>query len=189
MLGLFKEAWKDPVEDVGSTFLEPSCGNGNFLVAVLSRKMETIKKTYADKKDRQRKITNQDDVEFALMQSVASLYGIDISEENVLEARQRMFYDVKDFYANVLNTRKPKEGFWEGIQWILQKNIVLGDMLSHMEDIVLVEYTAPKKYFFKRREFRLSEMLPKGRKGGTLFEGKEISLKEYKPCHYLKLCF
>lgn len=164
-------------ENVENTLLEPSCGNGNFLVAILKRKLETIKTKYR----------NQIDAEFYMIKAVASIYGIDISEENVLEARERLFYEVKDFYSNSYNTKKATEGFWDSVRWIIEKNIVIGDMLNKIEDVVLVEYTTPKKYFFKRQEFRLIDQMKNKKKAETLFS-ITTPLQNYKISNYQKLC-
>ncbi len=164
-------------ENVENTFLEPSCGNGNFLVAILKRKLETIKTKYR----------NQIDAEFYMIKAVASIYGIDISEENVMEARGRLFYEVKDFYSNSYNTKKATEGFWDSVRWIIEKNIIVGDMLNKIEDIVLVEYMTPKKYFFKRQGFRLVEQI-KNKKGVETLFSDNISLQNYKISSYQKLC-
>ncbi len=164
-------------ENVENTFLEPSCGNGNFLVAILKRKLETIKTKYR----------NQIDAEFYMIKAVASIYGIDISEENVMEARERLFYEVKDFYSNSYNTKKAMEGFWDSVRWIIEKNIIIGDMLNKIEDVVLVEYTTPKKYFFKRQEFRLIDQMKNQKKAETLFS-ITTPLQNYKISNYQKLC-
>lgn len=164
-------------ENPEHTFLEPSCGNGNFLVAILKRKLETIKTKYR----------NQIDAEFYMIKAVASIYGVDISEENVLEARERLFYEVKDFYSNSYNTKKATEGFWGSVRWIIEKNIVLGDMLNKIEDVVFVEYTTPKKYFFKRQEFRLIDQMKNRKKVETLFVSSS-PLQNYKISNYQKLC-
>jgi len=92
---------KSQSEKIDSTFLEPACGNGNFLIAVLKRKLETIR----------RKHKKQEDIEFYTIIASASIYGIDISEENVEEARQRMLNEIKNFYYNIFNTRKTNKSF------------------------------------------------------------------------------
>lgn len=164
-------------ENVENTFLEPSCGNGNFLVAILKRKLETIKTKYR----------NQIDAEFYMIKAVASIYGIDISEENVMEARERLFYEVKDFYSNSYNTKKASDGFWESVRWIFERNIIIGDMLNRIEEVVLVEYTTPKKYFFKRQEFRLIDQMKNKKRAETLFS-ISTPLQNYKISNYHKLC-
>lgn len=54
------------------TFLEPACGNGNFLVKILERKLKNCK--------------NDKDIKTA----VGSIYGIDILPDNVQESKERM---------------------------------------------------------------------------------------------------
>lgn len=164
-------------ENIENTLLEPSCGNGNFLVAILKRKLDTIKS----------KFKKQPDIEFYIVKAVASIYGIDISEENVLEARQRMYNEVNNFYSNKFNTRKPNEGFWDSLNKVLEKNIIIGDVLNKFDEIILVEYTTPKTYYFKRQEFRLAEHLKSKKDSVTLFN-TGTPLKSYKISNYLKLC-
>jgi hypothetical protein len=164
-------------ENIENTLLEPSCGNGNFLVAILKRKLDTIKAKYK----------KQEDIEFYIIKAVASIYGIDISEENVLEARQRMYIEVNNFYSNKFNTRKPNEGFWDSLNDVLEKNIIIGDVLNKFHEIILVEYTTPRTYYFKRQEFRLDEQVRKKKGNEGLFE-TEVPLKSYKISNYLKLC-
>lgn len=165
-------------ENIENTFLEPSCGNGNFLVAILKRKLDTIKAKYK----------NQIDIEFYIIKAITSIYGIDISEENIKEARQRMLYEVKNFYSNKFNTRKPNEGFWESTNWVLERNIIVGDMLNKVDEIILVEYKAVgKRPVMKRQEFRLADQLKNGKRQNDLFKAKKL-LKSYRICNYLKLC-
>lgn len=164
-------------ENIENTLLEPSCGNGNFLVTILKRKLDTVKIKYR----------KQEDVEFYIIKAAASIYGIDISEENVLEARERMLNEIKNFYSYKFNTKKPNEGFWDSINWVLERNIIVGDMLNKVQEVVLIEHTTPKKYYFKRQEFELVDQLKNKKEINTLFEIKN-TLKNYKISHYLKLC-
>lgn len=63
-----KEVW----DNIESTFLEPTCGNGNFLVEIFSRKLESCK----DERDG--------------LKALASIVGLDIQEDNVIESRNRL---------------------------------------------------------------------------------------------------
>ncbi|MDP3726140.1 MAG: SAM-dependent DNA methyltransferase [bacterium] len=164
-------------ENVQNTFLEPACGNGNFLVEILKRKLDTVKSKYR----------KQLDVEFYILLAVSSIYGIDISEENVIEARERMLYTIKEFYSNTYNTRKPTDHFWDSVRWVLEHNIILGDMLNKIDKISLIEYSTPKKYFFKRQEFRLADQLKNKKSVVSLFESQSIP-KSYEICNYQQLC-
>lgn len=69
-----KEVW----DNIESTFLEPTCGNGNFLVEIFSRKLERCK----DERDG--------------LKALASIVGLDIQEDNVIESRKRL----KDIYLS-----------------------------------------------------------------------------------------
>jgi type I restriction-modification system DNA methylase subunit len=51
------------------TFLEPSCGNGNFLVQILQRKLNNNHQP---------------------LQALSTIYGVDIMKDNVVESRKRM---------------------------------------------------------------------------------------------------
>lgn len=59
-------------ENIDSTFLEPACGNGNFLVEILSRKLQRCK------------------TEEEVYRAYNSIYGIDILPDNCEEAKERM---------------------------------------------------------------------------------------------------
>ena len=64
-----EEMWMN----VETTFLEPACGTGNFLVEILERKFKLC-----------------EDWQDGLI-ALKSVYGIDIQMDNVIEARQRLF--------------------------------------------------------------------------------------------------
>lgn len=92
-------------QDIHSTFLEPSCGTGNFLAEILKRKLALCK----DETD--------------VLAAYNSIYGIDILEDNVDETRQRLFNILPD-YAMCVGVV---------VLDILRKNIVCGDALKIMQ--------------------------------------------------------
>ena len=63
-----KEIW----QNIDSTFLEPACGNGNFIVEILKRKLELCKK------------------ENEVYRAYNSIWGIDILQDNCEETKSRM---------------------------------------------------------------------------------------------------
>ena len=101
-----------------STFLEPACGDGNFLAEVLDRKLKSIKS--------RNKITKLD-YQIDIFIVVSSLYGIDIQIENVARCKERLLNKVENFYRS--NYTEDHE-FFEVIKFVLSKNIVLGDALT-----------------------------------------------------------
>lgn len=100
-----KEIW----ENLDSTFLEPTCGNGNFLVEILRRKLALCK--------------NENDV----LRAYKSIYGIDIQADNVLEARARMLKMAKGYITNPYNLIE--------ISDILSKNIICGNSLDILKQL------------------------------------------------------
>src|SRR5207244_13533225 len=66
---------RQETERIESRFLEPACGDGNFLAVVLERKLAVVRKRYR---------RSQFEYERNAVVAVGSLYGIDILEANVL---------------------------------------------------------------------------------------------------------
>ena len=58
-------------------FLEPACGDGNFLVEIVRQRLMRIKQTPtyrpADKR------------EYAIIKMISTMYGVDIAEDNIAE--------------------------------------------------------------------------------------------------------
>src|SRR2546428_2044964 len=69
-------------ERIESRFLEPACGNGNFLAALLERKLEVVERRYGKA---------QVECERYAVLAVSSIYGIDILEDNIQQCRHRLF--------------------------------------------------------------------------------------------------
>ena len=72
---------KDETERADSRFLEPACGNGNFMVEILRRKLEAVTRRYG---------TSRGEWAEKAVCALCSIYGIDILEDNVKEARRRL---------------------------------------------------------------------------------------------------
>ena len=60
---------REETERVDSRFLEPACGDGNFLAEILTRKLAVVKKKYGK---------SFSDYEKNAVLAVSSLYGVDI---------------------------------------------------------------------------------------------------------------
>jgi hypothetical protein len=135
MLDLIPEAFAS----IDFRFLEPAAGDGNFLVAILERKIASI-----DEADHG---GTEHWYEFALLRCLASIYGIDISDENVDESRERMTSVIDA--AHVLHGTPATPYFDKAIEAILATNIVVGDSLNATQ-IVFVEYTAIDGERFQR---------------------------------------
>ncbi|KWT98386.1 MULTISPECIES: hypothetical protein [unclassified Variovorax] len=83
---------------IEQTFLEPACGNGNFLIEILRRKLQADAATHAyfepDKKGRVAQFPKRgkaEDVALLAIRAVASIYGFDICPNNIAETQARLY--------------------------------------------------------------------------------------------------
>ena len=88
MLDLVDNALKEenitPEEYLAKTYLEPSCGDGQFLVRILDRKLACIQQSVAPEHQ-----------ELALVKALATIYGVDIQDVNVRASKRRMLELIK----------------------------------------------------------------------------------------------
>jgi hypothetical protein len=161
----------DSSYNIDFRYLEPSCGNGNFIVAILERKMLSVSKKYKKVKD----------FEFYSLMALASIYGVDIATDNVKEARQRMKNVIVDKFSGIQNSHQATEGFYKSVDYVLRHNILKGDMLNGEQKIRFIEFTSPKVYKFQQRVFRLVDLI--GATGSLWADSpdpvSEIPMKNY----------
>ena len=69
--------------DVGARFLEPACGDGNFLVEILRRKLRAARAEAGGRNDTAR-------FRREAFRALTSLYGIDILPDNVSACRANL---------------------------------------------------------------------------------------------------
>ena len=144
---------KSETERIESRFLEPACGNGNFLAEVLRRKLAVVKSRYGK---------NPSDYERYSVLSVTSIYGGDILADNAQECRERLFALWDEEYTAVVKSAANPQ-CREAVRYILQKNILCGDALTMEQSdgspIVFAEWSFPTGNFIKRRDYRLDVLL------------------------------
>lgn len=156
---------KEETERIESRFLEPACGDGNFLAEVLRRKLAVVAKRYRK---------NPLEYERYAFLAVSSLYGVDILSDNVEECHTRLFAIVEDEARRNLKTAV-EQRFLEAVRYILEKNIVCGDALTLKsndgEPITFSEWSLVSGDKVKRRDYLLSELLD-----GHVGEGETLSM-------------
>ena len=114
---------------IDSRFLEPACGEGNFLLEILSRKLKTLKKPCQAFSEYERNS----------ILALSSLYGIDILPDNVKICREKLFdlWNDENFSDEVKNSAKK----------ILELNIICGDTLEYKDSsgnpIIFSEWSFP----------------------------------------------
>ncbi len=147
-------------DNVDATFLEPACGDGNFLAEILERKLARVKK---DAK------SDTTAWEWLSVRAVASLYGVDILQDNTEECRRRLFDQWDKAYKKACK-KYCNDETRESVQYILSKNLVCGNALTMMcvdenqqdteEYITFAEFkTCGRMYMLKRRDYRLDVLL------------------------------
>jgi hypothetical protein len=143
---------KKPDDIINYRYLEPSSGNGNFLIEILRRKLNRVNEKYAQKSLR--------DYEFFLARALTTIYGIDICPENVTESRIRLFTEIKSTFDMHKGSFIYTPGFFSLIDYILNTNILLGDSINKPDEIVFTEYKVNGREFSQAR-FRLSDLINK----------------------------
>lgn len=137
---------------IHKTYLEPTCGDGNFLVRILDRKLNAARKLPESMQEE------------ALIHSIASIYGIDIQSDNVEESKERMRELIKTGKVALLeldSSIEKNNGYipfhfvpytnlsdktWEVINKILDYNIQCGNALKG-ENVFIKEYDWTSRKF------------------------------------------
>ena len=105
---------------IDSRFLEPACGDGNFLIEILEKKLRVISSKYS---------INQLDYERNAFTAISSLYGIDLLEDNVLNCRKRLLSYFKEKYENLF-VKSLNLKLYDSLEHVLKKDIIHGDALT-----------------------------------------------------------
>ena len=132
-------------QDITLRVLEPSCGNGNFLVEILGRRLAALANTELPIME----------VEFAGLAALASLYGIDIDKMNVHECRERLKSRLEKFLLEIASSNRHE--VLESADVILETNILCADALNGSTEILLVEYEAKEGGYFVREPSYLED--------------------------------
>lgn len=178
---------KHETERIESRFLEPACGNGNFLAEVLRRKLNVVDQRYAK---------NQTEWELYSVIAVSSIYGVDILEDNAQECRERLFNIFNERYT-ALFKEKCKEECRKSIKFLLNRNILWGDALDFTnpvtkQPIIFSEWSTVNGTMLKRRDYMFKFLVEKSYQT-SLFndEGNPVAIdepvKDFPLIHFLEL--
>jgi len=180
---------KQETERIDSRFLEPACGDGNFLSEILNRKLLIVKSRYGK---------SQKELDKYSLVAITSIYGVELLEDNTKRCRERLFEIFLDWYNTVSNGQQ-NEQLFNCVKFVLSKNIIHGDALTLKtvgdteEPIVFSEWSFTKD-MVKRRCFAFDELLKNEAIRDTpLFSdlGDDVflptTIKDYPLVHYLEL--
>ena len=170
---------KDETERIDSRFLEPACGDGNFLAEILTRKLEVVKRKY-------KKSTL--DYEKNAVLAISSVYGVDIMQDNVHACRDRLFKLWDKEYKSVCK-KDCNDQTREAVKFILTKKIVCGNALTLKcvdengndtnEPIVFSEWAFITGFQMQRQDYTFAHLLEMNneekqtKKQQSMFDKKE----------------
>ena len=176
---------KNETERIDSRFLEPACGDGNFLIEILRRKLAIVSNRYGR--------TNE--FEKYLLQAVSSIYGIELLSDNAENCRQRLL----DFTINETRQTAPslaqKDDFALNLRYLLQHNIVQGDALTYKvsdgKPIVFSEWTFIGNEV-QRRDYQFDFLVKKEHQYSLFDENGDAQqfdepIREFPLVHYTKI--
>ena len=153
-------------ERIDSRFLEPACGNGNFLVVVLRRKLATVELKYGNFDFKKR--------HYALL-TVMCIYGIELLADNIAECRANLLEILADYLD-----LDASQDLYQAASYVLSQNIVQGDTLTmrkrNGEPITFAEWDYLGKGKFQRLDFNLN----------TLAQSSMLSAEDYLFAHVAK---
>lgn len=156
---------KQETDRVDSRFLEPACGDGNFLAEILRRKLAAAKKRAIPPRKR-KPIPLEFEKQSVI--AVASLYGVDILIDNVIDCRDRLYNIWNEEYEAICG-KETDDQCREAVRFILSRNIVCGNALSLKvvdengidtdEPIIFSEWAFVMGDKMQRKDFRFDKLL------------------------------
>lgn len=181
---------KAKVNSLTATFLEPSAGEGAFLVEILKRKL-----AYAEKVSK-----SVADMQNSFLLALSTLYGIELMEDNVKALLRNMNETFKDVCDRAFKTKDRSKKVLQSAQVIISANMVQGDTLSCKtasgEPIVFSEWKPLSGGRVQRTEQTFDSIVKQSNEDHNdndsyeqlnLFGNEEASdadLKHYLPCKW-----
>ena len=177
---------KHETERIDSRFLEPACGDGNFLAEVLRRKLVVVDSRYSK---------SQVEWERYSVIAVSSIYGVDILEDNAEECRERLLGIYIDWYSKKF--KQVNDDCIRSVRFLLSRNILWGDALDFTnpetkQPIIFSEWSSVNGSMMKRRDYMFKFLVEKTHQFSMFNdEGQpgaiDEPVKDFPLIHFLKL--
>jgi hypothetical protein len=177
---------KHETERIDSRFLEPACGNGNFLAEVLRRKLIVIDSKYSK---------SQIEWERYSVIAVSSIYGVDILEDNAIECRNRLLEIYTEWYLRLF--KQVNNDCIRSVRFLLNRNILWGDALDFTnpetkKPIIFSEWSAVNDSMLKRRDYMFKFLVEKTHQFSMFNDQGNAAaidepVKDFPLIHFLKL--
>lgn len=172
-------------ERLDSRFLEPACGDGNFLIEILRRKLNVVSNNFKKHKSQ---LQYEEDAIIA----ISSIYGIDILPDNAATCRERLLNYFKDQYCTIF-PKSFKQECLTSVEYLLSKNIILGDALTYRridnpdEWIIVSEWSMLPSGMMNRRDYEFSYLVGDTKSTETVDLFSDIPCETFTPQHFLNL--
>lgn len=139
---------KDESERIDSRFLEPACGEGNFLVQVLTRKLATVQQIYGRNEFERR--------HYGLL-ALMCIYGIDILEDNVRICQMNLV----NIFSAFIDDSEAEE--WQrAAESVLKVNIIQANALTLLQPngspLTFPEWGYLGRGKYQRRDFSFESL-------------------------------
>tara|TARA_B100002052_G_C15813871_1_gene567249 strand:- start:525 stop:1175 length:651 start_codon:yes stop_codon:yes gene_type:complete len=180
---------KQETERIDSRFLEPACGDGNFLSEILIRKLKIVNSRYGK---------SQKELDKYSLVAISSIYGIELLNDNVKKCVDRLFKIYIEWYK-VVSEKQENDKLFRCVKFVLSKNIIQGDALTlktvgNIEKPIIFSEWSFTQNMVKRRGFSFDELLKnQGIRETPLFSdlGDDVflpqTIEEFPMVHYLEL--
>jgi hypothetical protein len=96
--------------------------------------------------------------------AIASIYGVDILQDNVFQCRERLLNSFEACYVLIFDESLSSE-LKNSVSYILERNILWGDVLTMKtvceknENLIFSEWCAINGNMIKRRDYSLAHLL------------------------------
>ena len=174
---------KPETERLDSRFLEPACGDGNFLIEILRRKLAICETRVKSKQ------YTQLQYEHDAIWAISSIYGIELLADNAAACRERLLNYFKEQYQSLFKS-KCKDNCIEAARYILSKNIIHGDALTYKRVDKPNEWIHISEWGFigsdkvNRRDYEFSYLVGEYESDGLF---SDLPAETYAPVHFLKI--
>ena len=175
---------KQETERIESRFLEPACGDGNFLIEILRRKL-----AICEERVHKRQYT-QLQYEKNAVWAVSSIYGIELLPDNAEACRQRLYAYFCEQYERLFGS-ECKPACREAVAYLLERNIIMGDALTYRRVDNPDEWIVVSEWSFigdgnkvVRRDYSFSYLVATGQ-GNDLFS--DTPCDTFPPVYFLNL--
>ncbi|MDR1034133.1 MAG: N-6 DNA methylase [Bifidobacteriaceae bacterium] len=164
---------KEECARLESKFLEPSCGEGAFLVKILERKLKVVNKLHN---------TSLDDWETHAILALTTLYGIELLEDNAEICTMNLSEVFSEHYKKACKKHKTDINLStkRAAQFIIARNIIEGNALTYRkclpkcgnkcnkcEPIIFSEWTPKADGFFERKDYTYEGLIDAAKLSGT----------------------